>query len=170
MPSKVQSIPTPALVLGIAGLIPFFLCAAVACLSVQGSELLESFRFSSGRSTLSGDELKAKAIAALGAYGAIILSFLGGIRWGNVLNNKTLIRQWTPLLFSVVPSLIAWPALLLPATWTLSVLAAGFVMQYAYDVESIRKKELPAWFGRLRTILTTGAIVALLTGLLAITL
>jgi hypothetical protein len=170
MASKAQFIPIPALVLGIAGLIPFIGCAALACLPELGSTMLGSSPFSRSGGAISSNAIQQKAVFALGAYGAIILSFLGGVRWGNLLSSKTHIRRWGPLLLSVLPSLIAWPALLLPAAWTLSVLAAGFVLQYAYDVEGVRQKILPIWFGKLRTILTTGATISLLAGLIAIAL
>jgi len=55
---QTQQIPRTALVLGLAGLIPF-IAAALAC-------------------WLYDDELQATAHFALGAYGAVILSFLGG--------------------------------------------------------------------------------------------
>lgn len=170
MASKAQTIPTPALVLGITGLFPFIACAALACLPELGSTLLGNSLFSRSGETMSSNAIQHEAVFALGAYGAIILSFLGGVRWGNLLNSKTQLRYWGPLILSVVPSLIAWPALLLPNAWMLSVLAAGFVLQYAYDVEGVRQKTLPIWFGKLRTILTTGATVSLLAGLLAIAL
>jgi len=167
MANKAQVIPTPALVLGIAGLIPFIVCAALAWLPELGLSVIGNLTPSSQASFMSNTEIQQTAVFALGAYGAIILSFLGGIRWGNLVSSKTQLNHWGPLFISVLPSLIAWPALLLPSVWMLSVLAAGFVLQYAYDVEGVKQKILPVWFGRLRTILTTGAVFSLLTGLLA---
>lgn len=170
MASKAQIIPAPPLVLGITGLIPFIACAALACLPELGPTLPGNSFFSSSGDTMSSTAIQHKAVFALGAYGAIILSFLGGVRWGNLLNSKSQLRHWGPFTLSVLPSLIAWPALLLPNAWMLSLLAAGFVLQYAYDVEGVRQKILPIWFGKLRTILTTGATISLLVGLLAIAL
>jgi len=167
MRAKSHHIPMPALTLGIAGLLPFFACAFITWVPSAGTV----FSFLMGPQSESGtaysDMIKQKAVLGLGAYGAVILSFLGGVRWGNLLHNKTKINQWIPLTMSVVPSLIAWPALLLPTSWMLSILAAGFVLQYATDVEGVRQKILPIWFGRLRTTLTTGAVLSLLAGLLA---
>lgn len=163
MAAKSLAIPLPALSLGLGGLIPFFACAFFAWFPAPLASMLQISP--SGISNI--DLVQQKAILALGTYGAVILSFLGGIRWGNLLSNKTKVQQWMPLTLSVVPSLIAWPALLLPSLWMLSLLAAGFVLQYASDVEAVRNKLLPPWFGRLRTILTSGATVSLLAGLLA---
>ena len=162
MAARKQAIPTPALVLGVGGLIPFGAAAFTACFPASVFELL-------GNESSAAD-IQHYAIQALGAYGAVILSFLGGIRWGKLLNDKSRIKHWSPLALSVVPSLVAWFALLLAPIWMLSVLAAGFVLQYALDIEAVKRGELPAWFGRLRTILTTGVILSLLTGLVAYSL
>ena len=142
-----QRIPTPALVLGLAGLLPFLISAFLTF----GADVKSS----------------AMGLLSLGTYGAVILSFLGGIRWGLIVNNKAQLQKWSPLAWSVVPSLIAWPALLLPSRYMLSVLAVGFVFQYAMDNEAIKAKKMPLWFGRLRLILTTGAVLSLLAGLLS---
>lgn len=112
--------------------------------------------------------MRQLAIYALGTYGAVILSFLGGVRWGNLLSDHSQVRRWGALTLSVVPSLIAWPALMMPPIAMLATLSAGFVFQFALDVEAVRREELPGWFGRLRKILTTGAVLALLAGLLSV--
>jgi len=145
--AKKQAIPSTALVLGLAGLIPFFGCALAA--------------------TLFDGELAARSTLALAAYGAVILSFLGGVKWGVLVNDKTSLKRWKPIVLSVIPSIIAWLALLLPAIAMLSVLAAGVVYQYFLDSESVHQTELPEWYGRLRLILTTGAVFSLLVGLIA---
>lgn len=145
--AKKNAIPPSALVLGLAGLIPFF-----------GSALAAAF--------LDGD-LSARGTMALGAYGAVILSFLGGVKWGVLVNDKAGLKLWKPLILSVVPSVVAWAALLLPAIAMLSLLAAAMVFQYFLDSESVHQKKLPAWYGRLRLILTTGAVLSLLVGLIA---
>jgi len=159
MAARKQAIPAPALVLGAGGLIPFVTTAFSLCLPAVVADLLGS------KFTVA--QIQYAATVALGAYGAVILSFLGGIRWGQLLDNKTRVRLWGPLTLSVVPSLIAWISLLFAPIWMLSMLAAGLVLQYALDIEAIKRGELPAWFGRLRTILTTGAVLSLLTGLVA---
>ncbi len=175
MATRAQSIPFPALVLGIGGLIPFAVPAILLAFPQWSSSLIGAFLPLSSTpdnpvnaQTLS--LLDQRAVFSLGAYAAVILSFLGGVRWGNLLNDKARLKQWRPLTLSVVPSLIAWPALLLPPFWMLSLLAIGLVLQYALDVEALRRKELPAWFGKLRLILTTGAILSLLVGMVSVTL
>ncbi|MFK7858742.1 MAG: DUF3429 domain-containing protein [Granulosicoccus sp.] len=151
MTANQQSIPTPALVLGLGGLIPFI-----------GAALMTWFG--------QNHSVQQLAMVSLSTYGAIILSFLGGVRWGNLLHDKDGLNRWMPLTMSVVPSLIAWPALLLAPIPQLALLCAGFTLQYASDVAAEKRGEVPAWFLRLRLILTSGAVLSLLAGLLGNTL
>ena len=146
-PEDVRRIPRPALVLGLGGLVPFAAAAVAAWLPHAG--------------------LAAIGLAALGAYGAVILSFLGGVRWGVELFDPNALARWTPLGLSVLPSLVAWAALLAPPAPMLFLLAAGLAAQYALDRAAVADGTLPAWYGRLRTILTLGAVAATLVGLAA---
>ena len=159
MAANQQTIPVSALALGLCGLIPF-ICAAMLVWWPLPIELWLP-------SMLGHERTPAQtATVALGAYGAIILSFLGGVRWGNLLFDQASLNSWLPLTLSVLPSLIAWPALLLAPVPMLALLCAGFTLQYALDIAGVKRGELPVWFGRLRLILTTGAISSLLVGLL----
>ena len=57
------------------------------------------------------------------AYGATILSFLGGIHWGLAAVKHTVVKHWNPTpaqlaaryAWSVTPSLLAWAALSAPS-------------------------------------------------------
>jgi len=91
------------------------------------------------------------------AYGAVILSFMGGVRWGRALTLAEPARAAEQMILSVAPSLAAWLALLIDRPWSLLLLAAGFALQAAWDWKSAGTGLLPAWFGRLR--LTISAIV-----------
>ena len=153
-----QSIPTPAFVLGFGGLIPFFVMAVLIWWELPIDVLAPHWIM---------HELTASQLAAyaLGSYGAVILSFLGGVRWGNLLFDRANLLNWTPLTLSVLPSLVAWPALLLSLPLMLTSLIAGFVFQYLIDVAAGKRGELPPWFVRLRLRLTSGAVISLLIGL-----
>ena len=89
-------------------------------------------------------------------YGAIILSFLGGIRWGTAIGPYDTGRQSLEFSASVLGSLAGLAAAFLPAIPALALLIAGFLMQGLWDVMSVDAGRLPAWFGRLRMILTGG--------------
>ncbi len=146
--AKKQAIPRTALILGLAGLIPFVVTAIATFVA--------------------GEQTSLKATQALGAYGAVILSFLGGVKWGVLVNDKPGLKLWKPIVLSVIPSIIGWFSLLLPTMAMLSVLSAAMVYQYFLDTESVKSKKLPEWYGRLRLILTTGAVLSLLLGLISL--
>ena len=85
-------------------------------------------------------------------YGAVILSFLGGIRWGFAIAYEPFDKR--SLTLSVVPSLLGWFALLLPDQYAVLVLLLGFCAQGAWDSFYINAGNAPPWFGRLRITIT----------------
>lgn len=104
------------------------------------------------------------ALRATLAYGAVILSFLGGIRWGIALGLAGEEKRDARLMLSVVPSLLGWVALLLPAFPALVLLAVAFAAQGAWDVGDVKDDGAPDWFATLRLMLT-----ALVCSLLSVT-
>lgn len=109
------------------------------------------------------------ALPALLAYGAIILAFLGAVHWGLALRATAAEAAATParLTLGVVPSLLGWVALLLPAAPGLVLLAASLLATAAAETIATRRGLLPASYLRLRWTLTLGASAALLGGALA---
>ena len=71
------------------------------------------------------------ATAALSAYAAVILSFLGGIHWGVAFTRS----DAPPSLFvwGVVPSLVAWVAVVMPPSAGLVIHGAMLVACYLVD-------------------------------------
>lgn len=90
-------------------------------------------------------------------YGAVILSFLGGIVWGRSLDKPA---AGIAMGVSILISLTAWAALVLIGPEAFWILAAGFIAALAYDLGS----DLPPWFRRLRIHLTLGAALAMVIG------
>lgn len=143
----IRKVPASALWLGLAGLLPFWL----PLLPLYGAGFMPGER----------------ALLLQMIYAAVILSFLGGIRWGAALKLPRGPLQSTLLVLSVVPSLTGFAALVLPSLAGLIVLIAAFLIQGAWDVQSAQRGELPAWFATLRAILTAGAVIALVATLAA---
>jgi hypothetical protein len=137
-------VPAPAAVLGLAGVIPF----AVGALGSFWPGALGAF-----------------AAAALLAYGAAILSFLGGIHWGLAIGQDD--PSYRRLAVGVAPSLVGWVALLLGGAAGLLLLATAFVAVLALDVQRTQGGMAPAWFPRLRTVLTAAVVLCLLMAALA---
>jgi Protein of unknown function (DUF3429) len=134
--------PPPALALGAAGAIPFVLAALSQWMTMP----LISSEFG----------YRAGVI-----YAAIILSFLGGVRWGAILHWPQGERQTWDLAGSNIAALAGWLALLLPPVMCLSLLIAGFLLQGLWDLIASEQGLLPHWFGRLRTALTAVVCVSL---------
>ncbi len=91
------------------------------------------------------------------AYGAVILSFLGGIMWGRCLNEP---EAGATLIVSILISLAGWSAILLSGPAAFWLLAGGFAAALAWDMGAA----LPPWFRRLRIHLSIGAILAMIAG------
>ncbi|NXC14871.1 TMM69 protein, partial [Corythaeola cristata] len=133
--------PKPALYLNLAGLIPFV--SAPLTMAIQGTY---------------NPELAFAQIM----YGAVTLSFLGGMRWGFALpENSPAKPDWLNLANSTVPPLLAWQALLfkdITSGAIMLVLALGIALHY--DVSLL--PPYPRWFKVLRVAGTVVMVLSLL--------
>ncbi len=110
---------------------------------------------------------RAGEAAAFGVlvYGAVILSFLGGIRWGLAIapgRPPEGGRLWNALMLSISPALAAWLAMLTPPPWPPLVLAAAFLLMLAVDRQAANKGDAPSWYARLRWPPTVAAVLSLM--------
>jgi hypothetical protein len=106
------------------------------------------------------------SVTILFAYGAIILSFLGGTRWGFEISARPEGPGFFTMLFSIVPSflgLIAAISQYAAPTIGLSLLMAGFFAMWLWDFASSggSTRRWPLWYRPLRTTLTLGVLIAL---------
>ena len=99
---------------------------------------------------------------ALASYGATIASFLGAIHWGLAMRSPPGAGAG-PYLWGVMPSLLAWLALLLPPTWGLLALAVLLGLCLLVDERRYPHYQLQAWLPRRRR-LTLVASLACLAG------
>ena len=102
---------------------------------------------------------------ATSVYAACILSFMGGVQWGALLNAPPDPRAGLGYVLSVVPALVAWAALLSAASpaFTMGLLVAGFVAVWAVDVWMRTCGLTPPWYLRLRHLLTAGVLICLVS-------
>ena len=141
--NPVHSEPSlPARCLGYAGLVPFALLAA----------LLWTVRA----------DWQALAAAALVGYGAVIASFLGGVHWGIA---GQLPRQAAKFhyVWGVVPSLLGWVALFMPASVGLPLLGLVLTTCYLIDRRSYPRVGWAAWLP-MRLQLTAVAVLSCALG------
>jgi len=143
------TLPRPALVYGVAGLVPFYVGAAGVWLLPPG--------------------WADAALYLQLAYGACILSFLGGVHWGLAMAGTTAEgdperhMSWRRLGWSVLPALVAWIAVGLPFAplFAVVLLAVAFSALFQGDLVAVRRGLAPPWYRALRKPLTIAVLVAL---------
>lgn len=132
--------------LGYAGLVPFVLLAALMWL--VDSELLPFVAI------------------ALGGYAAAIVSFLGGVHWGIGFMKGEAAPRFH-FVWGVVPSLIAWLALMMPAYAALPLLGMVVVACYLVDSKTYPAAGLASWLP-MRLRLTIVATLSCVLGAAAV--
>jgi hypothetical protein len=158
--SDIKHAPIPALAYGIGGLIPF---TSIPVYMLSSGVYIPEMAFTSM------------------AYSAVILSFIGGVRWGSAVSNPEVSSPWTEFFTSyfihsfflqimspnwknftssIAPSVVGWMSLLVsnPVGSILSI--TGFSLCLLQDITS---SQFPSWYKSLRILLSTVAICALLT-------
>src|SRR5271163_214028 len=140
--------PVLAILLGIAGLVPFIGC---------------------GLGAMAGDGEADRMLSALIAYGAVTLAFLGGMQWGFALPaGSDPRRQRWRLVLGVLPPLLGWLALLVallaPGWIALAVLTAGFIGTALGEHRAAGQDQtVPSSYLWLRWALTVVAAAMLIT-------
>lgn len=148
-----NAVPAPAAWLGAAGLLPFISAAMAVWL---GSPWIA--------------ELAARVAIT---YGAVILSFLGGAFWGfaampgqpDLAGADPGERRLVPrhlFALSVLPSLIAWIAVLLAPQTALVILVSAFAAILLLDRATWTTGIAPSWWIRLRVPLSTVVVLCLI--------
>jgi hypothetical protein len=153
-----RSLPPLAILLGVAGLLPFMAL---------------------GLGAVGADPVRALAAAeGLVGYGAVIMAFLGGVHWGFTLGEHDTLSGGVParmvrarLGLGVIPSLVGWAAILCgivghPAP-SLIILVAGFIGLLVMEFRAEKRDLLPGDYLALRTVLTA-ITVAVLTAVLVV--
>ena len=136
------ALPAPVRLLGLAGILPQLACLVLAL---------------AGGGQWAGQ-------AGL-AYAALILSFLGGLWWMAALMAG--LRDATPYTLAVLPSLIGWAALLLPAGG-LVLVALCLLASPLVDRHLASRVALPPGWIALRWQMATGlGLASLALGLVA---
>ncbi|XP_060087721.1 transmembrane protein 69 [Heteronotia binoei] len=142
---SLKDTPKPALYLSVAGLIPFV--SVPLLMAIQESTYPE-------------------LVFAQIAYGASVVSFFGGIRWGFALPEGSPAKpDWINLGNSIVPSILAWIALLfkdgLMEAGIIVIMGLGITLHY--DLALL--PTYPSWFKALRVIVTLVAVCSLIATL-----
>ena len=146
-------IPSSALILGLSGLIPFLYGALSALVPATGAI---------GRLWGSNYE----GIYILQVYGIVILCFMAGVIWGFAARTDG--RQATFFYaLSVLPAIFVFLTAFSAPRPSLIMLILGFLALLAIDASAARQGLAPAWWMRLRLLLTTVVVACLTVGVLA---
>lgn len=146
-------IPTPALILGLAGLLPF-LYGAIGVLVPATAAL--GWRWSPNHT----------GIALLQIYGVVILCFMSGVIWGFAAKAEGRLATLYYAL-SVLPAIFVFLTAFAAPRPSLVMLILGFVALLAIDASAARQGLAPGWWMRLRLLLTGVVVICLGVGVIA---
>jgi len=102
----------------------------------------------------------ALALSVLLTWSAVVLSFLGGVRWGmeTTMNAPRPVRQ----VISVLSAVVAWGLLIArhraPEEWIIGGAMAAFLLQWLFDHQG---PDVPARYPKLSTAITAAACISL---------
>jgi hypothetical protein len=138
--------PAPlALRLGYAGVLPFVVGAAFVWL-VGGNADAHAF-----------------AALVLSCYAAVIISFLGGLHWGLAMRQSPATMPTWLYAWGVIPSLVAWVAVVMPPYAGLVVHGVMLVTCYLVDRRTYPLLGAAPWL-TLRFRLTVAASLSCFVG------
>ncbi len=137
-----RRIPAAALILGVAGLIPFLWSAAT--------------HLSPALAGWAGGFLPPMFIGAYVGltYGTVILSFMSGVLWGFAAKGE----EFLPYALSVIPALWCFFTVTDASDTSSILLIAGFAGLLMLDATYAAQGLAPAWWMRLRLPLTAVVI------------
>lgn len=105
-------------------------------------------------------KLAAPALGVLLTWSAVVLSFLGGVRWG--LETREPRPRWQRQTFSALCAVAAMMVLLArgraPDTWILGGFIVAFLIQWLFDHQT---PDSPSRYPLLSTTLTAAACISL---------
>jgi len=129
--------------LGFLGLIPFIVSSLAELMQVESLFGIQPLKL-------------------LITYGAIILTFLGGVLWGRALHRAESEPANALLVLSNAFAILAWLTLLLDSSaWSLGLQMAGFATLLFFEQKLARSSAMTSYMGyyRIRLILTSAVIV-----------
>jgi len=142
-----RRLPILAVILGLAGIIPFLLCGLAAAQANSPAAVMAAY--------------------VLIGYGAVILAFLGGVHWGFTLSTAHDPAEIPRLILGVLPALAGWAALAASLYASqpiigLLLLIAAYILTIVAEWHGHRRGWVPGGYIGMR-IAITGVVVLILT-------
>ncbi|MFM9974843.1 MAG: DUF3429 domain-containing protein [Beijerinckiaceae bacterium] len=144
-----ERIPPTALILSLLGLLPL---------------LASAFSLATGIKIV----LIHDPALALVTYCAIILSFLGGVRWGFALRISDAGLQREAFILSTIPSIVAWLLLLPPTLMGFILMPVLFIVMGLMD-DRLPSIGAPLWYRKLRRLMTLLVVLTLFAAIYGLT-
>lgn len=148
---EMKNIPKPPFILGVLGATPFMAVPLTMCSMQVYQPGLASVQV---------------------LYGACILSFLGGVRWGYTLpDNSPSGPNWSNLVTGAVFPFMAFTSLLLMENINVATVGLGIGFAISWVVDTFGNKDLnlapivPLWYKWLRGLLTFIVLASLIATL-----
>jgi hypothetical protein len=161
-----QVVPQPALLWGVAGLIPYVSTAGASIWLARKEHLVNlGLDKSMDAETASALLLHAQNIQV--GYGAVLLSFLGAMHWGFEFSKYGGRIGNTRYAIGVLPLVLGWPTTLLAPQLALIGQWASFVVAWFIDLRATSAGWVPKWYSTYRFWLTLAvgtSIIATLAG------
>jgi hypothetical protein len=109
-------------------------------------------------------DITAQSLTVMLTWSAVVLAFLGGVRWG--LETARPAPRWQRLLASTISPVAAWILLLARGEfvlyWVIVGFMAAFILQWLFDHTA---PDVPARYPRLSTVMTLVACLSLAVAL-----
>lgn len=122
---------------------------------------LSGFPLAAGAYAYGPPWISGHGLNVLITWSAVMLGFLGGIRWGLESGRKAPPR-WSRLAVSTLFPIGGWTLLAargdMPVEWILTGFIAAYILQWLFDHSA---PDTPSRYPRLMTVLTLGASVSL---------
>ncbi|HEX6979776.1 MAG TPA: DUF3429 domain-containing protein [Alphaproteobacteria bacterium] len=140
-------IPRPALVLALAGLVPFVvLAAAIWLVPSDVAPVMLAFQL---------------------AWTAVNIAFLGAVHWGVALARPDALG-WPRLAWSVLPAVLGFLAQFMTTAPALLTLILCVWLSFVVDARAAAAGLLPGWYVQLRRLTAPVVVLSLGATLLAV--
>jgi uncharacterized protein DUF3429 len=143
-PDRSETLPQAALLLGVAGALPFVLLSLELTMGWPLSRVVG-----------------VNAGQALLVWGAFVLMFLAGLQWGLAVATADRSDAWRRYGFAAFPSLAACLSLWIGGRTAFYIEAGAYALVAIYEVWSAGLGEMPRWHVRLRLALSVVVVSAL---------
>ncbi|KAG1792206.1 uncharacterized protein HD556DRAFT_1432711 [Suillus plorans] len=162
-----HSVPTPYLVMGLTGGIPYIASSATTVYLAHQAGLATMGVLTNMDPGVALNILD-QALNFQVHYGAVLLSFLGAIHWGMEFSGLGGYKGYPRLFLGISPAVLAWSTITLQPTFALLWQWLGFTALWYADNKVTAAGWTPKWYSQYRfylSILVGTCIIGSLAGI-----